>query len=373
MSSTDVKLKIVQVITRMDHAGGAQIHVRDVVSYLQRQGHPVHLITGAMENIHQGFGHIPTYHVNKLVRELRPLADVRAFFETRKILKMIDPDIVATHSSKAGIIGRLAAKSLRIPVIFTAHGWSFTEGMPNPKRAIYRLIEKLAGVFTDRVIAVSEYDKQLAIRRKVIHERKIISIQNGVHDYPLKHPKVFNAVPRLTMIARFDIPKKQINLLESLSKLKHLEWTMHFVGDGTEKLKAEQYANELGIAHRVFFEGWRKDVETVLEKSDIFLLISGYEGLPLSILEAMRAGLPIIATEVGGVKEAVKVGNGILVETDDHEGLKSAIERLIKDKDLRTQMGTKSRKLFEEQFTFAKMMEETMSLYWTIARKEENK
>lgn len=368
----DAKLKIAQVITRMDNVGGAQIHVRDIASHLQLHGHSVYLITGNMKNVHQGLKNIPIYHVKHLVREFHPLADIQAFFEMRKVFKKLDPDIVATHSSKAGIIGRLAAKSLRIPSIFTAHGWSFTEGIPNPQKALYQLIEKLVGTITNGVIAVSEYDKQLAIRRKVIPEGKITSIQNGVHNCPMKPPQLFNNVPRLTMIARFDFPKKQISVLESLSRLQHLEWTMYFVGDGAEKKKAEQYAKELGIAHRVVFEGWRKDVVTVLEETDVFILISLYEGLPLSILEAMRAGLPIIAADVGGVKEAVKAENGVLVETDDHNGLKNAIERLIKDKDLRTQMGAKSRKLFEEKFTFEKMMEETLSLYRTIAGKEES-
>lgn len=360
------------MITRMDTVGGAQIHVRDIAIYLNNQGNDVHLITGGMGNVHHSLENIPIHTVRHLVRELNPFSDMKAFFEMRKLLKEIDPDLVATHSSKAGIIGRLAAASLRIPVIFTAHGWSFTDGVPILKKMIYRWVEKIVGYFTSGVIAVSQYDKSLAIKRKVLSEGKIICIQNGVHEVRKSNRvKEETEVIRLVMIARFAHPKMQLQLLVSLQKLRHLVWTMHFVGDGPEKGKAEQYAIENGIIQRVHFEGWRQDVDDMLAKSDIFILLSEYEGLPLSILEAMRAGLPIIATDVGGVKEAVTSENGILVHVDDSPALTEALERLIGNRELQMKMGAYGRRLYEEKFTFYKMMEETLAYYKTIAGKHD--
>lgn len=347
--------------------GGAQIHVRDVATHLKSRGYDVHLITGGKVNVHNSHENIAIHTVRHLVRELNPFSDLKAFFEMRKLLKIIGPDLVATHSSKAGIIGRLAATSLHIPVIFTAHGWSFTDGVRTPKKIIYRLVEKIAGYFSSGVIAVSEYDRGLALSHNVISEDKIICIQNGVHDViePQRTKEETEEI-RLIMIARFAHPKMQLQLLESLANLKHIGWTMQFVGDGPEKGKAEQYAIENGFIHKVHFEGWRQDIDELLAKSHIFILISKYEGLPLSILEAMRAGLPIIATDVGGVKEAVTAENGILVPVDDSQALTNALERLMGDPDLQNRMGLKGRKLFEEKFTFSKMMEETLAYYKAI-------
>jgi len=368
----DKNFKIVQVITRMDTVGGAQIHVRDIAIYLKNHGYKVELITGGLGNIHDALKDIPIYTLHHLVRELNPISDIKAFFELRKLLKTINPDLVATHSSKAGIIGRLAAASLRVPVIFTAHGWSFTDGIPNPKKLIFQCVEKIAGYFSSGIIAVSKYDRELSLKRNVIRKDKIICIQNGVHDVMNRQSMRGEAKEvRLIMIARFAHPKMQLQLLESLLLLKDLKWTMHFVGDGPEREMVERFAIENGMIHKVQFEGWRQDIDDMLAKSHIFILLSQYEGLPLSILEAMRAGLPVIATDVGGVNEAVTGENGILVPVDDSQALTDALKRMIEDRDLQIRMGTNGRKLFEEKFTFHKMMEETLAYYKEIAGKND--
>ncbi|MEZ7171863.1 glycosyltransferase family 4 protein [Sporosarcina sp. OR05] len=373
MSKANQTLQVVQVITKMDTVGGAQIHVRDVAKQLQTNGHAVHLITGGKKHVHECLKSIPIHFIPHLVRELHPLSDIKAFFEMKRLLKIIQPDLVATHSSKAGIIGRLAARSLHIPVIFTAHGWSFTEGVPHPRKLFYRLIETIVGYFTSGVIAVSNYDYQLALQHHVVSQKKIICIQNGVHDFkePPQRLKQGREEIRLIMIARFAPPKMQQHLLEVLIDLKHLPWVMQFVGDGPTKESVERFAIDHGIGDKVHFEGWREDIEELLANADVCMLISEFEGLPLSILEAMRASLPIIATDVGGVKEAVTAQNGFLVSKDDKNALKIAIHRLVEDQELRFNMGENGRKLYEERFTFDHMMEDTFTYYKTIAGKED--
>lgn len=374
MSNHEQRLTIAQVITRMDTVGGAQIHVRDIATSLQRQGHVVHLITGEQENVHSGLESVPIHSVRHLVRDLRPYSDIRAYVDLKRLLKKIAPDIVATHSSKAGIIGRLAAWSLRIPVVFTAHGWSFTEGVPNLQKRFYRWIEKITGSFSSGVIAVSEYDQKLALKHKVISNRKLVCIQNGVPD--VDKPQMMrqpNEEIRLIMIARFAPPKMQLRLVEALSDLKTLPWIMHFVGDGPMKEVVENCAINKGISDRVLFEGWHSNVEQLLATSDVFILLSEFEGLPLSILEAMRAGLPIIATDVGGVREAVTAENGFLVHKEDFVTLKEAIQQLVEDEELRSKMGAKGRELYEKKFTFDNMMDKTLAYYKSIAGKDERK
>lgn len=367
MHGNHESLRIVQLITKMDTIGGAQVHVRDVCLHLEKEGYSVHLITGGKDHVYETMASIPIHYVRSFVRELHPIADIAAFFEVRRLLNELKPDLVAAHSSKAGIIGRLAAASLNIPVIFTAHGWSFTEGVQNPQRYIYRAIERIVGNISTGVIAVSEYDRNLAIKELVIPERKLICIQNGVNDLVKKGFKSERGDEvNMIMIARFAPPKMQLQLLEVLNDLKHLPWIMTFVGDGPSRAEAEKFANENGLSHKVRFEGWQSEVDRLLVQSDIFILLSEFEGLPLSILEALRAGLPVIATDVGGVKEAVQEENGIVVSKTDSESLKIAIDRLIKDKGLRERLGARGRELYEEKFTFELMMEKTLAYYKTV-------
>src|SRR5690625_3161378 len=158
-------MKIVFIITRSDAIGGAQIHVRDLSLHLKEKGYdPVVFVggEGAFVNslIEKG---IPVRSISKLVRPVHPVRDLEALIQLRRELMIVKPDLVSIHSSKAGLLGRLAAKSLDIPVVFTAHGWAFTEGVAEKWRKLYVKVEKWAERFSDKIITVSDYDRQLAL------------------------------------------------------------------------------------------------------------------------------------------------------------------------------------------------------------------
>ncbi len=368
-------LKIVQLITRMDVIAGAQNHVRDISIALQHEGHQVIVVTGGNSSrypdvLDEG---ISVNYIAELLRDINLLLDIKAFLKMRRLFKKLQPDIIAIHSSKAGIIGRLVAFSLRIPVVFTAHGWSFTDGVQLSKRVIYRWIERIAAIVSDGVITVSDYDMQLALTYKVVSMKKITTIHNGVHDIDRNlYCKQTVGVPKIIMVARFAPPKKQLELLHVLMQLQQYEWTMHFIGDGPELEEARKLVDSVNIHSCVHFEGASENVCLHLSNAHIFILLSDYEGLPLSILEAMRAGLPVIASNVGGVKEAVTAENGFLVETTDTESIKKSIVQLISDKKMRMSMGHNSRQLYEEHFTFQRMLTETRDFYQKIIEKRKH-
>ena len=360
-------MKIVQIITRMDDVGGAQVHVRDIVGGLKESGHDIYIITGEKRNVHTSIeqNDITLIYCKHLIRNLNIISDIKAVLKIRKLVKEISPDIIATHSSKAGIIGRIAGYTLRIPTIFTAHGWSYTEGVSAKKRRIYILIEKLIGQFSDGVIAVSEYDKQLALKHKVLPERKLETIHNGVHDIGIiKQVKDPDKQLNMIMVARFAPPKQQLQLLKVLNQMQHIQWNISFAGEGPALQEAKDYVKSVGLEKRVSFLGNREDVTDLLHKSDLFVLISDWEGLPLSVLEAMRCGLPIIASDVGGVKEAViHSENGYLIPKSDGDELLKKLTHLLMDQSLCFDMGKKSRQLYEKKFTYVKMYSETFNYY----------
>jgi glycosyltransferase involved in cell wall biosynthesis len=364
-------VKIAQVITRMDTIGGAQVHVRDLSNHLAALGSEVVIISGEGKSTNHKLD-VHCYISPSLKRELNPFYDVQAIFEVRKILKEIKPDLVATHSSKAGLIGRVAAWSLRIPTVFTAHGWAFTEGVAPKKRRFYIAIEKAIGKITHQVITVSHYDRHLADSNQVLPMHKMKTVHNGVLPLkPIPKPNRNNALVDILMVARFDVPKRQLNLIRACEKLRDLPWRLSFIGDGTKLDEARGYVEKRNLHDRVLFYGDMNNIEIPLSKSHLFVLLSDYEGLPLSILEAMQAGLPIIATDVGGVKEAVMDSdNGFLIPRGKEQLLIRRLTQLITDVSLRESMGHRSRELFFEKFTFDRMLIETKDVYDSVIQNQ---
>lgn len=368
-------MKIVQMITRMDVVGGAQNHVRDLAIGLKDKGHVITIISGEGKNIHQSIKktEIQCFHSQYLKRALHPWKDFQAFLEIRKKLKEIQPDLIATHSAKAGIIGRIAGWSLGIPIIFTAHGWSFTEGIPKRKRFIYKHIERVVSVLTNGIITVSKYDLQLALKNKVAPIKKLMTIHNGVHNQPIvSREQQSGNVLRFTMVARFEAPKRQLEVVKALQKFDLAKWTLTFAGDGPLQQEVERYVAKHGLTDSVVFLGNEKNIEGLLAQSDVFILLSDWEGFPLSILEAMRSGLPVIASDVGGVNEAVKHGeNGFLINRNDARQLHQMIKALLESPMLRIEMGKTSRENFERQFTFEQMLTKTDAYYKGIVQNRE--
>jgi len=360
-------MRVAYVITRADDIGGAQIHVRDLSKALALRGHEPVVISGAMGPLSDQLQQagVPYRQLPHLVWRLHALDDPRAFLELRRALQDIGPDLVSAHSSKAGILARLACRSLDLPVIYTAHGWSFGPTRSFAERVFHRTAERLAAPLSDRIITVCEADRRLAIQEHVFRPDRSITIHNGVPDLgadclakPVVNP------PRLVMVARFAPPKDHATLLEALRDLKQQDWTLDLVGTGPTELLAREMVNEFGLAERVRFLGYRPDVPEVLARAQAFILSSTSEGFPRSILEAMRAGLPVVAPHVGGIRESVYTGrNGFVVPVGDSAALRDRLSELIQNPQLRKQMGRNSRQLYVEEFTFERMMRRTLKLY----------
>lgn len=365
-------MKIVQLITHMNEVGGAQVHVRDLSKQLVLDGHSVTIVYGGEKEIANDLliEEIRFIHNRFLVRPIHPLNDFLGFLQIRRILRRIKPDIVAIHSSKAGIVGRVACWSTRTPSVFTAHGWSFTEGVAGNRKFLYRNIEGWVGRLSKKVITVCDYDRNLALRYQVLPSNKIRTIHNGVLDTKnSSHERGNEDVVKILMVARFEIPKQQMELLEALMHMKDLNWHMIFVGDGSLKQACAQFVQENCISHKVTFLGNHSNVPELLKDTDIFVLTSAWEGLPLSILEAMAHSLPIIASNVGGVKEAVRDSvNGYLI----CHNIAELLTILIENESLRKKMGEKSREIYEASFTFEKMYQKTISTYNNLIGSEEN-
>lgn len=370
-------MKIAQIVTRSDNTGGAQVHVRDLSMELQKYGLEVHVLCGGegpfLEELRQCG--IPVHVIPHLVRAIHPYTDWRAFREIHRTLKELNPALVGTHTSKAGWLGRLAAWSLDIPVVYTVHGLSFINTASQPGKKFYILAEKIAGLVSSRVITVSEYDQEFCLKHHILPPDKIITVHNGIPDLPDcggSDGRTVSAPAKLLMTARLEKPKNHLFLLRALGQLTQRDdWELDLIGDGPLRDEVEEIIVKLNLVSRVHMLGARNDVPQLLKQADIFILISDWEGLPLSILEAMRAGLPVIASDVGGVSEVVEDGvNGFLIPKGDAELLKDRLAALLSSEELRLRMGEASRKKFQKSFTISQMVEKTISVYNSaIARK----
>ncbi len=219
------------------------------------------------------------------------------------------------------------------------------------------------------IICVSEFDRQIALRHKVARDRQLKIIRYGLPNIPTLQAQPDKQPPRLIMVARFNEPKDQPTLLRAIAALKHAIIHVDFFGTGPNLENTRNLAITLGIDKQVTFWGDRTDVAERLADYQAFVLSTHYEGLPISILEAMRAGLPIIASHVGGIpEEVIKGETGILIPPRDPASLAAAIEQLFASPNLRTRMGAAARQKFLTEFTLERMVTETEKLYHQVIR-----
>ena len=369
-------MRILFLITRGDSIGGAQIHVRDLAKRLHGEGHDVLVCfgeEGAFSSMLAAEG-ISFHPVPDLIWNIHPVRDMLALKNIVTEIKVFKPDILTVHSSKTGILGRIAAKITHTPVVFTVHGWSFTEGISPQKRMVYQGIEKIGAWLSDAIITVSEYDKKLALSKGVSTGSKTVTIHNGIPDIPnISLAQTEVEPPKIVMVARFQEPKDHSSLIRALHALQHLPWQLELAGeDGGLLGDVQQLVSDLGMEERIAFLGNRSDVPEILSQSQIFVLISKWEGFPLTVLEAMRSGLPVIASDVGGVNEAVvDKETGYLVS--GQETLVSCLESLIRSPELRKQMGQNGLKRYKEYFTFNQMFAATFHVYSDVLSRNKTK
>jgi glycosyltransferase involved in cell wall biosynthesis len=359
-------MKLVQLVTGGPHFGGAEAHVRDLTIGLISRGHNCFVVVGGPEGLfHRQLRAkgVPVIVIPPLQKPLHPVRDMESLLQLISVLRRLKPDILATHTAKAGYIGRLAAKLMGIPCVFTPHGHSFIDrkhGHVIKHRLLLELMALKCGATT---IAVSEAERQLALAHLRMDRAQISLIHNGIPDCTPER-RVGDGPVRLTMVARFDHQKDHYTLLRALSALNQLRWELRLAGSGPLLSTVKRFAEECRISSFVRFLGECSDVSGLLADTDIFVLISNAEAFPISILEAMRAALPVVATDTGGVCEAVSDGeNGFLVAHADSNTLAEKLSVLIKSPELRLKMGDSSRQRFLRNYEWNYMLDQTEALY----------
>lgn len=364
--SPSAKPKVLVVSTNADLAG-APNHVRDLVFALRGQ-FAFTVVFGESGPIRDELiaNGIPTAILPGMRSAISPLADARTVLQLYRIVRRTRPAIIHAHSSKAGLVARAAGLLARVPVAYTVHGWGFGAGRPKLQSALVRLSEMIVAPLTQAFLAVSKADAQAGRDALRIAGKRLHVVPNGVPER--EAPPSRGATAGFIMVARTDYAKNHQTAISAFSKVA---CSMHFtcVGGGTDDPEfAEQARGWAGeAAPRLRLLGSRGNVPDLLASHSVFVLSSRYEGMPLSIIEAMRSGLPVIASRVGGVPELVVDGEtGILFEAGDVDEMSRAMQRLIDDPQLCRRMGDAGRKRYLAHFTVERMGSQIAAVYESL-------
>lgn len=319
---------------------------------------------------------IPTFELRHLKREINLTEDILAIWEIRQLIKQIRPNIVHLNSTKAGILGSFASIGLGAKVIFTAHGFIFNEPLSKLKKNFYIATETIASDFRDFIITVSNADKKSAFDNKIIQPNKIQTIHNGI--------KQINFLDKETAQSKLNLDPSKFNigcvanfyhtkgldiLIEAISLLPEEiknNINVSIIGKGPEEINLKSKIQNLNLESIFKLKGNKENASTYLKAFDLYVQPSRKEGFPYSILEAMQAGLPIIASDTGGIYEALD-NTGVLVKPENPQELCSAIEDLLQNEAKRKDL---SQKALEKSklFTLEKMLEETKTIYEQILK-----
>lgn len=363
------------LIARSDVVAGTSVIMRDLCSGLEPYGITTTAIAGGagpfLSDLH---AHGVRYRaIPSLGQPISPSHDLRAAVQLRKILRKLDPDLLVCHGSKAGLLGRVVGRQMSIPVVYTAHGWKFDDGVPRRKKNVRLLVEKASARFLpSTVIDVCEHDRLIAVEHGVGDPSVHLVVRNGIPDVDRAfRSEPAAGPPHIVMIARFTPQKDHATLIGALARLQDREWTAELVGSGEGLGAARAQALQLGLGDRITFCGEVSRPQDYLARAQIFALTSNWEGLPLTLLEAMRAGLPSVVSSVGGVSEALDDGvTGLLVPRASTGAVAAALGRLIDEPETRAAMGARAREKYSKEFTADRMLEDMAEIYRRLVRGE---
>ncbi len=379
-----MKTRVVQVVTRLE-LGGAQQVVLSLARGLDRGRYDVSLVSGGRDRLTDEARALmggDFMEVPELVRHVSPASDALAFAKLYVIFRRYVKGyrgrvVVHTHSSKAGVLGRLAARLAGAGVIVhTVHGFGFNDEQSRFRRGLFMALEKAASAVCDRIIAVARENIRKGVGCGIFPEEKAVVVRCGIDpaffDAPppdiegkRKELGIPPSAPVGAMISCLKPQKAPVDFVRVAAKVLDIVQDAHFIhaGDGELRGAVLEEAERLGISDRFHLLGWRSDVRELIHVSDVIVLTSLWEGLPLVLPQAMACGKPVVATAVDGTPEAIKDGvNGFLARPHEVELMAEKVSLLLRDNSLAARMGAAGREMVSE-FDDNEMLRRIEALY----------
>jgi glycosyltransferase involved in cell wall biosynthesis len=360
-------------------SGGTQKHVFDIARKIDKSEFKIDLIYSTKRN--KNFAPLSKDIFNNTyglpISRTGSFSDIRNILNIKKLIKENDYDIVHCHSTKAGFVGRLAAYLSKHPnVVYSPHGFMFCDTRIKLRRLLYLNLEKYLGYITNKIIAVSGSERDLALQHKIVPNEKIITLYNSIDPVDFDDHVYINKVEEklheknediiLGTVGRLYYQKDPVTLIKSFKIINtHFPNTkLFFVGDGPLLNKCQRLINELKLQDRIQLVGFQKNSKMYYKSFDIFVLSSHYEGLPYSLLEAMIMGIPCVGTDVVGIKDLIIHGKtGYLVNEEDHVGLAKSVISLLENPSLLSTFSNNAKKMTQTNFNFNEGIKEYEEFY----------
>jgi glycosyltransferase involved in cell wall biosynthesis len=380
----DRPIRVVRVIARLN-VGGPALHVTYLAEGLAGRGYETTLIAGdvargeeSMEAIAAHAG-VEIVRLPGLARDVSPVRDLTAVRELAAVLRRIRPDVVHTHTAKAGAVGRMAALLTRPRpvVVHTFHGHVLRGYFGTAGTLVFRAVETGLARVSDRLIAVSPQVRDELVGLRVAPAAKFEVVRLGID---LERRVAFDGDPAevrrrigippgrfvVGWFGRMTAVKRTADLLDMLAALRErgVDALLLLVGDGTDRDDLERAAHRRGLARSVVFLGYQEDVAAWYAACDAVALTSANEGTPVTLIEALAAGRPVVSTAVGGVPDVVENGEtGFLVRPGDTHALAERLALLADDPALAARMGAEGRRRSLERYAVARLVDDVDALY----------
>ena len=381
-------MKRIRILHVAQAAGGVDRYIRMLLKYLDKDKFENVLVCSQDFHEEDYNGLVDYFEQIEMTRAIGA-SDLKATKAVRKLIKKYNPDIVYAHSSKAGAIARIADIGLKNYCIYNPHGWAFNMRCSAKKKAIYTMIEKIAAPFCDKIICISDAEKQSALDKKICKEDKLQVIFNGVDieayyngidfdeynmDYHMNTRELLE-IPEdafvVGMVGRISQQKAPDVFVKMAKQVKDEIPNAHFiiVGNGNQEAEIRRYAEDNGFSDSLHITGWVDNPMSYVELFDVACLLSRWEGFGLALPEYMMAGKPIVASRVDAIPNIIRDGeNGLLVGADDATGASNAVLRIYQEDGLKDRLVTQGFEDVHNRFNARRVSEEHGKLLEQIVR-----
>ncbi|MFH1478522.1 MAG: glycosyltransferase family 4 protein [Candidatus Omnitrophota bacterium] len=373
-------MKVCHIITKPE-LGGAQLSTLSLLKNLPKDKYELSIITSSRGTIKDDFERllgVKVFMLLLLVRHINPILDILVSINIWLIYITHKYDIVHTHSSKAGILGRFTAKLAGVQHIYhTVHGWPFNDYQNLFIKKVYILLERICSLFTEKIICVSNSDIDLGLKHKIAPKEKFILIKYGIDlarfknnttDVSSKRRElgILNNDPIVGMISCLkpqkspqDYIKASLDIYKNIDKVNFL-----LIGDGRLRPLCEKLLKDSSLDVRFKMLGWRRDIKEIIDLMDISILTSKWEGLPMAVIESLVKGCVVVATDTGGVRELVRDGEtGFITKKGNPSEIASRVVYLLKDIEQLDAMKNKAKASMDDSFCISRMVKDTDLLY----------